>query len=1166
MKKLISLIVFFYTSFSFAGEVFYVKVDGNDSNDGKTWETAFADVQTAIDTAHAVASDENPSEVRIAAGKYGTSKEFFTLKNNVSIYGGFNTDGTREGETIFLVQIRNDYTEESKLDKNVVIDSIIFEDASYRRSGWNYEKFPGCIYNKFSKLKIQNCTFRNCNLYAPNNNGENGMTLAIVTNIDSAVEILNCNFDKNCYNEDVSRTKLFGFLVYGDKNSHIKLKNCNIKNTRYLRAVGVSINSNSCLYLINGNIDVVNSHFENNVANLILYGNITIDNSSFFQNYASIAYSSNGISIKASTFAENDENAYHFGNGLITAQNSDCFVENTTFYYNRLATNHSILNISIADQFIVAYSTFAKNVGSGSRANINIFRVKNAQILNSIVDPYKYETAIYIDTIDPGTVKLKNSYLNNIPTGDNIITENLIDIPPSLGKLDSNGGNVKTLPLLNGSSGIGAGAINSDLSAYDARGYSRSKVAPSIGAFEYIEPIIKKQPESTGFFCGKSCKLSILANGLEGTKYQWQKLTDSEKWENIDNATASELLFTNCEIELNETKYRCIVSNFVDNVSVISDEVSLFLNDNASTSTLITNRITTTNKGYAHFEVASDAIEPSYRWYYSSDNGKTWNEILGETNFYLDFQVDSTMNRRQFKCEVTDGGGTSVMSNAGVLIINDKSIVIDNDVSDKIGFIGKSIDFTVGATSTTELSYQWQMSVDGGNSWVDIDEATSEKFSIIPENYELDGNLYRCKINNGGGYIYSSSAKLTIFKNPEILSQPTDFIAWDNKSAFFTIMAKGDGTLRYQWQESKDGEIWNNLDGMVSPTLTLNPVSIDMNGNRYRCIASNEGAETISNVATLTVYKTLEITAQPQDIYVFEGDSGTFTVNLDAQGDVAYQWQQNINGIWFDIENETSESLTISDMTESKDGIQYRVIIKNGGDTFESAPATLHFAYPISITKQPNIIPVAYIGKTVTFSVETTGYVEKYQWFVSTNYGTDTPIEIPNANANTLTLHVNDDTILESVYYCVIKNAKTNLETDWVYIEEVREPTKFILWADENDLSGDNANALATPFNDGISNIEKFAFGLSGNKSATYAENALFKQSYADGKACFQFPISKDAADSVNVKVMTSEDLVNWVEAQSSNIGESGDFNLMQTEQTVPEGGKLFFKLIVEEK
>ena len=47
---------------------------------------------------------------------------------------------------------------------------------------------------------------------------------------------------------------------------------------------------------------------------------------------------------------------------------------------------------------------------------------------------------------------------------------------------------------------------------------------------------------------------------------------------------------------------------------------------------------------------------------------------------------------------------------------------------------------------------------------------------------------------------------------------------------------------------------------------------------------------------------------------------------------------------------------------------------------------------------------------------------------------------------------------------------------------------------------------------------------------------------------------------------MTSEDLVNWEEAQSSNIGESGDFNLMQTEQTVPEGGKLFFKLVVEEK
>ena len=126
--------------------------------------------------------------------------------------------------------------------------------------------------------------------------------------------------------------------------------------------------------------------------------------------------------------------------------------------------------------------------------------------------------------------------------------------------------------------------------------------------------------------------------------------------------------------------------------------------------------------------------------------------------------------------------------------------------------------------------------------------------------------------------------------------------------------------------------------------------------------------------------------------------------------------------------------------------------------------------------------------------------------------------------------------------------------------------TKYENWALSNKLENSDQYLDTTPFNDGISNIEKFAFGLSGNKAASYSENALFKQSYSDGKANFQFPISKDAADSVSVKVMTSEDLVNWEEAQSSNIGESGDFNLMQTEQTVPEGGKLFFKLVVEEK
>ena len=56
--------------FLFAASRYYVAETGNDSNDGLSWQTAFAGVQKAIDAAAAAATEESPSEVWVAAGTY----------------------------------------------------------------------------------------------------------------------------------------------------------------------------------------------------------------------------------------------------------------------------------------------------------------------------------------------------------------------------------------------------------------------------------------------------------------------------------------------------------------------------------------------------------------------------------------------------------------------------------------------------------------------------------------------------------------------------------------------------------------------------------------------------------------------------------------------------------------------------------------------------------------------------------------------------------------------------------------------------------------------------------------------------------------------------------------------------------------------------------------
>lgn len=338
-----------------------------------------------------------------------------------------------------------------------------------------------------------------------------------------------------------------------------------------------------------------------------------------------------------------------------------------------------------------------------------------------------------------------------------------------------------------------------------------------------------------------------------------------------------------------------------------------------------------------------------------------------------------------------------------------------------------------------------------------------------------------------------------------------------------------------------------------------------MDGNKYRCAVSNEGTAVLySNEATLTVYKTLEITSQPQEIWAFAGDSATFTVEVDAQGDVEYRWQEFIGGEWVDLENAALSEYQIPSMEDSFDGRKFRVLITNGGDVFASNEVSLKLATPVEITTQPQNIKLAYMGKMAVFSVEAVGYKPQYKWYVSGNYGTDEALEIDGATSNTLSISVDSDLVLENVYFCKITNDKSEKYSNLVYVEDIRTLSGYQSWAFDNGLDVD-ASASAISHGDGITSLEKYAFGLDASKATSYGANGNFKHSVENGVASFQFPVRKDASD-ISVKLMMSNDMSNWEEADAVSIGESGEFNLFNYSAPVPVNGKVFFKLKVLEK
>ena len=122
--------------------------------------------------------------------------------------------------------------------------------------------------------------------------------------------------------------------------------------------------------------------------------------------------------------------------------------------------------------------------------------------------------------------------------------------------------------------------------------------------------------------------------------------------------------------------------------------------------------------------------------------------------------------------------------------------------------------------------------------------------------------------------------------------------------------------------------------------------------------------------------------------------------------------------------------------------------------------------------------------------------------------------------------------------------------------------TSFDVWAQENNLTGDNAKPEAIPNSDGITNLEKFTFGLDASKATSYAESGLFKQTNDGTNVSFQYPVNKAATD-VTVKALISEDLIHWTEVSTTKVGESGNMNLFEVNWPIPDSGRLFFKVEV---
>jgi hypothetical protein len=157
----------------------------------------------------------------------------------------------------------------------------------------------------------------------------------------------------------------------------------------------------------------------------------------------------------------------------------------------------------------------------------------------------------------------------------------------------------------------------------------------------------------------------------------------------------------------------------------------------------------------------------------------------------------------------------------------------------QVAAIGSNVSFTVTASGTALLSYQWR------KAGLNVAGGTDYAYTI--DNVQLaDALNYDVIVTNSLGAITSQVATLTVIAPPSISVQPQSQTAVVGSSVTFSVTAGGTAP-HYQWQCNGYA-----LNGATTSTYTINNVQPTNAGN-YTVGITNPVGSVTSAVAVLAV-------------------------------------------------------------------------------------------------------------------------------------------------------------------------------------------------------------------------------------------------------------------------------------------------------------------------
>ncbi len=406
------------------------------------------------------------------------------------------------------------------------------------------------------------------------------------------------------------------------------------------------------------------------------------------------------------------------------------------------------------------------------------------------------------------------------------------------------------------------------------------------------------------------------ATGGVGTyNYQWQYSIDGSTWIDIDDATDESYQYNGT---LTQTVYVRRRVRDVEFNDAYSNTITIIVYDELDPGTIKSGSYEI-NYGSEPDDCisgtrASGGTGSIYYQWQSSEDGSSWSDIDGATN-YLEYCPGTLTSSTYYRRAVTDDACGPVYSDTFYIKVyeelNGGEISDDQEIC-----IGSTPEILTTDSQPSGGSgdydyYVWQSSVDG-KSWGTISWTESDSYQ--PEQL-TETTYYRKKVydSNSGTVEYSNVVTITVYDelNGGELSSSQDVCdGLDPDVITGTSASGGTGDYTYQWQQSTDGSLWDDIDDATSESYLPSKDSILI---YYRRVVSDNGCEVTAYSDTVYVKVLEELVGGKivdDQTICFGSVPETLTTSTTAtggKGEYEYKWQYSYDTqTWTNVDDSTA--------------------------------------------------------------------------------------------------------------------------------------------------------------------------------------------------------------------------------------------------------------------